>query len=151
MEDHAKKSLVLIVDDVGTNIDVLKGILHENYDVKFALNGKTAIEIASKEPHPDIILLDVMMPEMNGYEVCAKLKQDSSTSHIPVIFVTAFDDLTGELKGFDVGGVDYITKPIVPEIVLARVNTHLKLREVTKKLAQHALRMEKLADNKLDL
>ena len=83
MEDHAKKSLVLIVDDVGTNIDVLKGILHENYDVKFALNGKTAIEIASKEPHPDIILLDVMIPEMNGYGVCAKLKQDASTFHIP--------------------------------------------------------------------
>ena len=151
MVDNAKKSLVLIVDDVGTNIDVLKGILHEIYDIKFALNGKTAIEIASKEPNPDIILLDVMMPEMNGYEVCTQLKQDASTSHIPVIFVTAFDDLTGELKGFEVGGVDYITKPVVPEIVLARVNTHLKLKEVTEKLAEYALRMEKLADNKLDI
>jgi len=151
MGNAENKSTVLIVDDVSTNIDVLNAILHEIYNIKIALNGVKALEIATMEPHPDIILLDVMMPEMNGYEVCTKLKSDPSTSEIPVIFVTAFDDLSGELKGFEVGGVDYITKPVVPEIVLARVNTHLRLKEVTEKLAEYALRMEKLADNKLDL
>ena len=145
------KSTVLVVDDVSVNIEVMIGILEIDYVVKFALNGEKALEIATKEPQPDIILLDIMMPGMNGYEVCTKLKQDVSTSNIPVIFVTAFDDLSGEVKGFEVGGVDYITKPVVPEIVLARVNTHLKLKEVTEKLAEYALRMEKLADNKLDL
>ena len=145
------KSVVLVVDDISENIDVMIGILENDYVVKMALDGAKALEIASKEPQPDIILLDIMMPEMNGYEVCTKLKQATSTSNIPVIFVTAFDDLSGELKGFEVGGVDYITKPVVPEIVLARVKTHLKLKEVTEKLAKYALRMEKLADNKLDL
>jgi len=145
------KSVVLVVDDISENIDVMIGILENDYVVKMALNGEKALEIAAKDPQPDIILLDVMMPEMNGYEVCTKLKQDASTSNIPVIFVTAFDDLSGELKGFEVGGVDYITKPVVPELVLARVATHLKLKEVTEQLAKYALRMEKLADNKLDI
>ena len=145
------KSTVLVVDDVSENIDVMIGILNIEYEVKIALDGGKALEIASKEPQPDIILLDVMMPGMNGYEVCTKLKQDVTTSNIPVIFVTAFDDLRGELKGFDVGGVDYITKPVIPEIVLARVKTHLKLKEVTEKLAQYSQRMEKMLDDKLDL
>jgi len=151
MGNAENKSTVLIVDDVSTNIDVLNAILHEIYNIKIALNGAKALEIATMEPHPDIILLDVMMPEMNGYEVCMKLKQDASTSNIPVLFVTAFDDLSGELKGFEVGGVDYITKPVVPEIVLARVNTHLRLKEVTEKLAQYSQRLEKMLDKKLDL
>jgi len=145
------KSTVLVVDDVSENIEVMIGILEIDYVIKFALNGEKALEIAAKEPKPDIILLDIMMPDMDGYEVCTKLKQDVSTSNIPVIFVTATDDMKGELKGFEVGGVDYITKPVIPEIVLARVNTHLRLKEVTEKLAEYALRMEKLADNKLDL
>jgi len=145
------KSVVLVVDDISENIDIMIGILENDYVVKMALDGERALEIAAKEPHPDIILLDIMMPGMNGYEVCTILKEDVSTSNIPVIFVTAKDDLRGELKGFDVGGVDYITKPVIPEIVLARVKTHLKLKDVTEKLAMYALRMEKLADNKLGL
>ena len=145
------KSVVLVVDDISENIDLMIGILENDYEVKVALDGAKALEIASKEPQPDIILLDIMMPGMNGYEVCKKLKQATSTANIPVIFVTAFDDLRGELKGFDVGGVDYITKPVIPEIVLARVKTHLELKEVKEKLAEYALRMEKLADKKLDL
>ena len=145
------KSVVLVVDDISENIDLMIGILENDYEVKVALDGAKALEIASKEPQPDIILLDIMMPGMNGYEVCKKLKQATSTANIPVIFVTAFDDLRGELKGFDVGGVDYITKPVIPEIVLARVKTHLELKEVKEKLAEYALRMEKLADNKLDI
>lgn len=151
MGNAENKSTVLIVDDVVTNIDVLNAILKELYEVKIALNGVKALEIAAMEPHPDIILLDVMMPEMNGYEVCKKLKSDPSTSEIPVLFVTALDESQFEVQGFDVGGVDYITKPVVPEIVLARVKTHLRLKEITEKLAQYSMRMEKMLDDKLDL
>lgn len=127
-----KNYSILVVDDVQIEIEVMNEILHETYDVKIALNGEKALEIAAKEPHPDLILLDVMMPEMNGYEVCQQLKQIPSTSEIPVIFVTALDDLIGELRGFDVGGVDYILKPVIPEIVLARVKTHIELSNYRK-------------------
>ena len=145
------KSTVLVVDDVSENIDVLIGILEIDYTVKFALDGDTAIEIASKEPQPDIILLDVMMPGLNGYEVCEKLKLDPVTANIPVIFVTALDDLKNEVRGFDVGGVDYITKPVVPEIVSARVKTHIKLQKAMQTLAEHNLKMEDILDNNLDI
>lgn len=127
-----KNYSILVVDDVQIEIEVMNEILHKTYDVKIALNGEKALEIAAKEPHPDLILLDVMMPEMNGYEVCQQLKQIPSTSEIPVIFVTALDDLIGELRGFDVGGVDYILKPVIPEIVLARVKTHIELSNYRK-------------------
>lgn len=151
MVDNAKKSIALIVDDSRVNIDVLNGILQGHYDVKFALNGEKALEIASKEPHPDIILLDVMMPKMNGYEVCTLLKKDEATSHIPVIFVTALNEMEEELTGFKVGGEDYITKPVTPEIVLARVKTHIELKEVKDKLVEYSQRLEKMLDDKLNL
>lgn len=151
MVDNAKKSLVLIVDDSRVNIDVLNGILHSHYDVKFALNGEKALEIASNEPHPDIILLDVMMPKMNGYEVCTLLKKDEATLHIPVIFVTALNEMEEELMGFKVGGEDYITKPVTPEIVLARVKTHIELKEVKDKLVEYSQRLEKMLADKLNL
>jgi len=151
MGNAENKSTVLIVDDVVTNIDVLNAILKELYEVKIALNGVKALEIAAMEPHPDLILLDVMMPEMNGYEVCKKLKSDPSTSEIPVLFVTALDESQFEVQGFDVGGVDYITKPVVPEIVLARVKTHIELKEVKDKLVEYAQRMENMLDAKLDI
>ena len=151
MGNAENKSTVLIVDDVVTNIDVLNAILKELYEVKIALNGVKALEIAAMEPHPDIILLDVMMPEMNGYEVCKKLKSDPSTSEIPVLFVTALDESQFEVQGFDVGGVDYITKPVVPEIVLARVKTHIELKEVKDKLVEYAQKMEKMLEGKLNL
>lgn len=149
--DNAKKSIALIVDDSQVNIDMLNAILQGHYDVKFALNGEKALEIASKEPHPDIILLDVMMPEMNGYEVCTLLKKDEATSHIPVIFVTALNEREEELTGFKVGGEDYITKPFTPEIVLARVKTHVELKEVKDKLVEYSKRLEKMLDDKLNL
>ena len=145
------KSTVLVVDDVSENIDVLIGILEINYTVKFALDGDTAIEVASKEPQPDIILLDVMMPGLNGYEVCEKLKLDPVTAEIPVIFVTALDDLKNEVRGFEVGGVDYITKPVVPEIVSARVKTHIEFKKVKQKLAEYMQKLEAMLDNKLDI
>jgi len=120
------KQTILIVDDTPENLDVLKGVLGKLYNIQAALNGHIALKIAAKHP-PDIILLDIMMPEIDGYEVCKQLKANSNTFNIPVIFITAMLDAKDEQKGFDVGAIDYITKPINPGIVKARVNTHLAL------------------------
>jgi len=118
---------VLVVDDVVANIDLLVDVLQDDYKVKVALNGETALDIAASPSPPDIILLDVMMPGMDGYEVCDQLKCDIRTSSIPVIFVTAKGEEKDEARGFATGAVDYITKPINPTLVRARVGTHLAL------------------------
>lgn len=117
---------ILIVDDEPTNLKVLKQVLQADYRLSFAKSGAVALELATREL-PDLILLDVMMPEMTGYEACQQLKRQSETQHIPVIFVTALKDEVDETKGFECGAVDYITKPITPAIVRARVRTHLSL------------------------
>lgn len=123
----AKKILtLLLVDDEPANLHILKQILQNDYELIFAKDGRSALEIA-KERQPDLILLDVMLPEMNGYEVCLSLKHDSRTVGIPVIFVTSVSDNMGEAHGFEVGGVDYITKPVNQATVRARVATHLAL------------------------
>jgi len=127
------KQSILVVDDTPENIDVLNGILSDEYDVKVAINGKMALKIA-QNLKPDMILLDIMMPEMDGYEVCARLKADMETQKIPVIFVTAKDQTVDEANGFEVGAVDYITKPVSPPIVLARVKTHLALYDQKREL-----------------
>lgn len=124
---------ILVVDDTKENIDVLSGLLKADYNIKFALSGKMALKIAEKFK-PDMILLDVMMPEMDGYETCRLLKNNLITSEIPVIFVTAKVELEDEKKGFDVGAVDYITKPIKPLIVKSRVKTHLENSSKKKQL-----------------
>lgn len=129
-----KKYTLLIVDDTKENIDVLGNLLREEYYVKFALSGKMALKIAEKF-EPDLILLDIMMPEMDGYETCTKLKSNVKTSEIPVIFVTAKSEITDEQKGFEVGAVDYITKPIRPLIVKSRVKTHLARYDQKKALS----------------
>jgi len=118
---------VLVVDDVPDNIDLLRETLQEDYRIKVALSGPSALRIVSSDGPPDIILLDVSMPEMDGFEVCQVLKSDPDTAHIPVLFVTAAGDEVSESKAFDAGGVDYITKPISPTVVRARVRTHLAL------------------------
>lgn len=123
-KEHQYK--VLIVDDEPTNLRVLKQILQEHYRLSFAKNGEDAINFAEKDL-PDLILLDVMMPGMTGFEVCSKLKSLDKTKSIPIIFVTALNDDTDETKGFEVGAVDYITKPVSPAVVRARVKTHLSL------------------------
>lgn len=123
----AKQQTVLIVDDTPENIDILVGILKDRYQLKAATSGKAALEIIAEKHKPDIVLLDIMMPEIDGYQVCQMIKTDPTTRKIPVIFITAMNDVEDETKGFSYGAVDYITKPVSPSIVLARVATHLAL------------------------
>lgn len=120
---------LLLVDDEPTNLQVLRQILQDDYRLFFAKDGDKALELAARE-RPELILLDVMMPGMTGYEVCTRLKQDEMTAATPVIFVTALADVDDEARGFEVGAVDYITKPVSPAIVRARVRTHLSLVRV---------------------
>lgn len=123
-----KKDTLLVVDDTPENLTLMAGILKDEYRVKVATNGEKAISIAGTEPHPDLILLDIMMPTIDGYEICRRLKASPETRDIPVIFLTALSDLKDEKQGLEVGAVDYITKPISPPILMARVRNHLKLK-----------------------
>ena len=116
-----KKDTLLVVDDTPENLTLMAGILKDEYRVKVATNGEKAISIAQSIPHPDLILLDIMMPTVDGYEICRRLKAASDTRDIPVIFLTALSDLKDEKQGLEVGAVDYITKPISPPILMARV------------------------------
>jgi putative two-component system response regulator len=128
------QATVLTVDDTPSNISVLMEILRGDYRVLAATNGEQALKIALADPPPDLILLDVMMPGMSGFEVCQRLKAESSTRKIPVIFVTAMNQVEDEAKGFALGAVDYITKPVSPPIVHARVKTHLALYDQNREL-----------------
>src|SRR5215831_6346300 len=121
--------LILVVDDTPLNISVITGALKDTYRTKVATSGAKALAIALAEDKPDLILLDVMMPEMDGYEVCLRLKADPVTREIPVIFLTAQTEAEDETRGFQVGAVDYVHKPFSPAVVKARVHTHLVLRE----------------------
>ena len=130
-----RRKTILAVDDAAENLDVVKSVLSPFYTVKAAVNGKMALGIADKQ-QPDLILLDIMMPEMDGYEACRLLKQNPSTRDIPVIFLTAKDQSMDEAKGFALGAADYIHKPFSPPILLARVATHLTLRQNMEELEQ---------------
>ena len=134
------KPIVLVVDDAPANIQVLASCLKDDYQVKVATNGARCLELAGISPEPDLILLDILMPDMDGYEICQQLKQNESTRHIPVIFVTAKDNDDEEEKGFSLGAVDYITKPIRPAVVVARVKTHVMLKRQHDLLARMAMR-----------
>ena len=120
---------ILIVDDSPENLTVLSELLQPGHRVRAATSGEKALRIAGSPPRPDLVLLDVMMPGMDGYEVFARLRADPQTQDIPVIFVTAMDSTEAEIRGLDVGAVDYIAKPIVPQILLARVHTQLELKQ----------------------
>jgi len=128
MTEIKQKPVVLAVDDTPENLDVVKGILARDYTVKAAINGQMALKIVEKAP-PDLILLDIMMPGLSGYEVCEQLKANPATRDIPVIFLTAMEQTTDEAKGFGLGAADYITKPVNPPILEARVKTHLALKQ----------------------
>jgi putative two-component system response regulator len=124
----AERATVLVVDDAPDNLAILSGVLKDDYRVKIANNGERALKIAANDPAPDLILLDIVMPGMDGYDVCRRLKGDPKTHDIPVIFVTAMSEEADERQGFELGAVDYITKPISPPIVAARVKTQLALK-----------------------
>jgi diguanylate cyclase (GGDEF)-like protein len=134
----AEKSTVLVVDDDPANIHAIANCLKEECVIKVATSGIKCIQLASQDPIPDLILLDVVMPEMDGYRTLEILKSENETKDIPVIFVTANTDLLEEEKGLKAGAVDYITKPIRPFIVLARVNTHLTLKKQKDSLIELA-------------
>lgn len=142
---------ILVVDDAPENIDVMVGILGCDYHVKAAINGPRAIALA-QQTNPDLILLDVMMPDMDGYEVCRQLKADPRTAAIPVIFVTARTDVQDESLGFSLGAADYIAKPVSPPIVMARVKTQLSLHHQQQSLEQKVQeRTEELQASRLQL
>jgi DNA-binding response OmpR family regulator len=136
MPEGAGKPKVLIVDDTPENIQILMGTLKNEYAIVAATNGEKALRMADVKPGPDLILLDIMMPGMDGFEVCRQLKTSAETREIPVIFLSALDDTMNKVKGFSVGAVDYISKPFQPEEVLVRVNTHLTLNQLKQNLAE---------------
>jgi two-component system, sensor histidine kinase and response regulator len=128
MYSKERQYTILTIDDTTENIDIIINALADKYFVQAAVNGKRALKMIEKKI-PDLILLDIMMPEMDGYEVCRRLKADESTREIPIIFLTAKVEIEDETKGLELGAVDYITKPISPSILIARVQTHLRIKE----------------------
>ncbi|GFE67778.1 ATP-binding protein [Chroococcus sp. FPU101] len=141
-ESNLTKGNILIVDDTPDNLRLLSTMLVEQgYDVRSVINGAMAIMGAKAEP-PDLILLDINMPQMNGYEVCQRLKADNETQEIPIIFISALEDVFDKLQAFSVGGVDYITKPFQVEEVLARIETHLTICRLQNQLKHQNLQLK---------
>ena len=139
---NVEAKTVLLVDDAPANLQVVNSILKSTYKIRIATSGEKALKIAHQTPAPDLILLDVMMPEMDGYEVCSRLKSGADTRDIPVIFLTGQTETDDETKGFEVGAVDYIHKPFSPAVVKARVHTHLVLRGIREQLAGQLLTIQ---------
>ena len=128
------KPSILVVDDTPANLTLMTGLLQDDYQVRAATSGEKALKIACSENPPDLILLDIMMPEMDGHEVCRRLKADEKTQDIPIIFLTAMSEAEDEEKGLKLGAVDYITKPVSPPIALARIYTHITMHRQKKAL-----------------
>jgi len=138
-QDGVNKPTLLVVDDVPDNLDVMVELLSNNYLVKVASSGERALKILEQGKIPDLILLDVMMPEMDGFEVCRQIKANPATADVPVIFLTAMSEATDVTKGFAVGAVDFVTKPADPPILKARIDTHLKLRRSFAELKRNRI------------
>ena len=136
MNDVKEKKVVLLVDDAPANIQIVNSILKDDYKIRIATSGAKALDLVKTTPLPDLVLLDVMMPEMDGYELCTIMKAMPEVRDIPVIFLTGQTRADDETRGFEVGAVDYIHKPFSPSVVKARVNTHLVLREMREQLAR---------------
>lgn len=146
---HLESGTILIVDDNPTNLSVLSHALKDaGFKSRVAMDGESAIEQAIEDP-PELILLDIQMPGIDGFETCARLKADPLTQEIPIVFITASADITHKVKGLSVGAVDYITKPFQHEEVIARVKVHLTLRFLTRKVQEQALSLQK-ANQELD-
>jgi putative two-component system response regulator len=148
VQDQDAKQVVLIVDDTPDNITLLSALLKDIYRIKIATNGVKALHIAATIPAPDLILLDVMMPEMDGYETCRRLKENPMTAEIPIIFLTAKSQVSDEEMGLKLGAVDYISKPISPPIVLARVATQLHLVRARNLLQDQNKHLESLVQDR---
>ncbi len=140
----AQDQITLVVDDEPGNVMVLDELLHEDFTVIFATDGNMALKLAAEQT-PDLILLDIMMPEMDGYETCRRLKSHSKTSSIPVIFITAMQEDEDEMQGFAVGAVDYVVKPVNPQLVKSRIKTHMALRSATKRAEQAMRKLTELS------
>ncbi len=138
------KPVILAVDDAPANLDVLIGLLNDLYRVKVATNGENALKLALAGKPPDLILLDIMMPGMDGIEVCRALKEYKHLQEVPVIFISALEEVDDKIKAFTSGGVDYVTKPFQPEELMARVNTHLTLRKVQQQLEEQNNQLDEL-------
>src|SRR5208283_2694911 len=152
MVEFERKPKILIVDDTPENIQILMGTLKDQYTIVAAINGEKALRMAVVDPRPDMILLDVMMPGMDGYEVCRRLKDNPLCANIPVIFVTAMSDEHNEEFGLSLGAVDYVTKPIRPAVVRARVRTHLALYKQSLELERKVReRTEELMHTRLEV
>jgi len=136
------KPTILIVDDTPANLDLLVEILKADFRTKVATRGDKALELAFSGNPPDLVLLDIMMPGLNGYEVCERLKANPATRAIPVIFVTAMSEVEDETRGLELGGVDYVTKPISPPIVKARIRTHLAVSAQSRELQRMVYQLE---------
>jgi len=150
MFNKTTDQVILIVDDVSENLQLLVRMLRADFRISIASNGKKALEIARSGQPPDLILLDIMMPEMDGYEVCRQLKADDRTKDIPIIFLTAQDDANAETKGFEIGAVDYIKKPFSMPIIKSRIRTHLELKNQRKHFESRNRELKKVL-NELDI
>jgi C4-dicarboxylate-specific signal transduction histidine kinase len=151
-DDTTNKATILVVDDTPDNLTIMSNLLEDKYTVKVANRGEKGLKIARSDSPPDLILLDIMMPEMDGYEVCKLLKADPKTADIPIIFLTAKNEADDEISGFTLGAVDYITKPIQADVTLARIQRHLaikkvqdKQRETAEKLRNQLMHMQKIS------
>lgn len=148
---NAEETLILIVDDHPANLEILFELFEQTrFDISFASDGRTCLDIARTD-HPDIILLDVMMPDMDGFEVCRQLKRHPDTCDIPVIFMTALSDTMEKVKGFELGAIDYITKPFQAQEVLARVNIHLTLQRLQRELSRKNAELQAGLDREKEL
>jgi len=148
-ETARDRKVVLLVDDTPANIHVAQAILRDDYQTRVATNGERALELVKIAPAPDLILLDIMMPGIDGYEVCSRLKEDPATRDIPIIFLTAKIEAEDEIRGFHMGAVDYIHKPFSPPVVVARVKTQMNLREAREQLRNEKKLVDRLLDNML--
>jgi len=149
--EHLFSKTILLVDDSPDNIDILNGLL-SNFKRKVALNGQKALKIANSDNPPDLILLDIMMPGMDGFEVCEELHKNDATKEIPVIFLTAKMEKEDVVRGFNLGAKDYVTKPFDPNELMARVKTHLELVDAQQKLKEVNVWLEqKVAERTAEL
>ena len=140
--------VILAVDDTPANLDVMIELLNDQYRVKVATSGENALKMVTKGAPPDLILLDILMPGMDGIEVCRAIKEQKHLQDVPVIFISSLEEVDEKIKAFTSGGVDYVTKPFQPEELLARVNTHLTLRKVQQQLEAHNNQLDELVRRK---